>query len=271
MTREPIDLTVTHGVWEGPEVLHPGPGIPERIEAVGRAAIRPVLDGRGTSSEYTHRRGGEVALSAHIVVIPSSRDEEDVSMHWMSAVEKTVVYRGRFREGRFRLRAEVNGVHMLLEQDFNEPGVMRTESRVGTDPNDLPLVFEGTYRRQAPHAVGTIGWHDLTVGDAPAVRDFYADVVGWRPAPVPMDGYEDFNMTAPTGEAVAGVCHARGPNADLPPVWLSYVIVEDIDASLEAARSGGGSVVLGPKSMGAARYAVITDPAGATIGLYQDA
>src|SRR5438128_803527 len=41
-----------------------------------------------------------------------------------------------------------------------------------------------------------------------------------------MGGYSDFTMSPPGGGAiVAGVCHARGHNADLPPQWLIYVTV----------------------------------------------
>ena len=60
---------------------------------------------------------------------------------------------------------------------------------------------------------GTIGWIDLTVPDADRVRDFYAEVVGWHPEPVDMDGYSDFVMKSPGGAPAAGVCHARGTNA----------------------------------------------------------
>lgn len=115
---------------------------------------------------------------------------------------------------------------------------------------------------------GSIGWHDLTCSHAESVRDFYATVVGWKPQPVEMEGYSDFSMTA-DGSPVAGVCHARGPNADIPPQWIMYVIVKDLDASLQNTRALGGEVVTGPKSMGRARYAIIKDPAGAVCGLYQ--
>ena len=71
---------------------------------------------------------------------------------------------------------------------------------------------------------GKIGWIDLTVEDAPRVRDFYASVVGWKPDAVDMDGYQDFNMQLPESETpAAGVCHARGTNACLPPCWMSWV------------------------------------------------
>ncbi len=74
---------------------------------------------------------------------------------------------------------------------------------------------------------GTIGWVDLTVENAESLRDFYAAVVGWKPEAVAMKGYNDFNMTA-QGEAVAGICHARGANADIPPVWLLYFVDADM-------------------------------------------
>jgi predicted enzyme related to lactoylglutathione lyase len=116
---------------------------------------------------------------------------------------------------------------------------------------------------------GTISWADLTVEDAGQVRDFYQAVVGWTPSPVPMGGYSDFVMNADGGEAVAGVCHARGHNADLPPVWLVYITVDDLDHSLEQCQRLGGSVLTPPRSYGGGRYCVIKDPAGAICALYQ--
>ena len=116
--------------------------------------------------------------------------------------------------------------------------------------------------------LGTVAWQDLTVPDAPKLRDFYAAVVGWRPEPVEMGGYADFNMVAPaTGEPAAGVCHARGVNAKLPAQWLIYVVVIDLEASLRRCVEQGGLVVVGPRGMGEQIFAVIRDPAGAHIGL----
>jgi hypothetical protein len=269
MSRESIDLTITHGTWEGTEILHPGPGVPERVEAEGRSVCTPILGGQGTASEYVHRREGQVALEGHIVLIPSSRDEEDVSVHWMSAVSKTVVFRGRFRERVLDVRAEVDGRFQRIEQDFTEPDVMHTKTFVGTDPDDLPLAFEATYRRQADPRIGTFAWHDLTVEDAPVLRDFYAAVVGWRPEPVSMGDYDDFNLVAANGQPVAGVCHARGENAEVPPAWMNYVLVADLDTSLRRATELGGRVVVPTRDTGRDRYAVVADPAGAVLALFQ--
>lgn len=117
--------------------------------------------------------------------------------------------------------------------------------------------------------MGRVGWIDLTIDDASGVRDFYAKVAGWKPSEVSMGDYADFSMLDSEDVPAAGVCHARGGNAGMPPVWIIYVYVPDLDASLAACRAGGGEVVLGPKSMGKARYAVIRDPAGAAMGLFQ--
>lgn len=118
---------------------------------------------------------------------------------------------------------------------------------------------------------GTVGWMDLTVPNADQVRDFYAEVAGWRPEPVDMGGYADYNMCHPvTGAPLAGVCHARGGNADLPPVWLLYIHVDDLDASLAGCAKRGGTVLTGPKEAGGqGRYAVVRDPAGAPVALFE--
>jgi uncharacterized protein len=119
-------------------------------------------------------------------------------------------------------------------------------------------------------AVGTVGWFDLTVDNADLVRDFYQGVVGWEHEPVNMGDYNDYSMIpAGTKTPVAGVCHKRGGNADLPSQWLMYIIVEDINDSIEACHELGGDVVAGPVTMGDARYCIIRDPAGAVCALYQ--
>ena len=120
-----------------------------------------------------------------------------------------------------------------------------------------------------PPKPGTIAWHDLTVANADRVRDFYQAVVGWKPDPVKMGEYSDYNMITPGGEAVSGVCHSRGMNVDLPPQWLMYVIVENVNASAKKCVELGGKVITGPRSHGAARFAVIQDPAGAVCAIYQ--
>ena len=118
--------------------------------------------------------------------------------------------------------------------------------------------------------VGKIGWIDMTVDDADGVRDFYKTVVGWGSESVDMGDYSDYAMTMPSNdEAVSGICHARGSNADLPSGWLIYIVVEDVEASAAACTENGGAVIVPVKDLAGGRFCVIRDPAGSTAALYQ--
>ena len=119
-------------------------------------------------------------------------------------------------------------------------------------------------------AIGTIGWVDLTVPNAREVRDFYRAVVGYGASEVEMGEYSDYCLLEPsTGEAIAGVCHARGVNAGLPPQWLIYITVEDVEASAARCVELGGKVLAPPRRMGnQGSYCVIEDPAGAAVALF---
>lgn len=115
---------------------------------------------------------------------------------------------------------------------------------------------------------GTVVWKDLTVENADVIRDFYAEVVGWKHAPCDMGGYNDYNMMPPeSDDPVAGICHARGANANLPAQWLIYVAVEDIDSSIRRCIELGGHLIDGPRKMGPNRFCVVKDPVGAVLGL----
>jgi predicted enzyme related to lactoylglutathione lyase len=122
---------------------------------------------------------------------------------------------------------------------------------------------------QAP-AVGQIGWVDLTVPNADAVRDFYSHVTGWTSTGLSMGDYEDYCMNPPgTENPVAGVCHARGSNASQPPVWMIYIVVADLQESIRRCLERGGKVLSPERNAGAGKFCVIQDPAGAIAGLYQ--
>lgn len=114
---------------------------------------------------------------------------------------------------------------------------------------------------------GTIGWHDLTVENAAQVSTFYEAVVGWQKESFNMGKYDDFVMMNENDDdaAVAGVCHNKGGNADIPPQWLMYVNVANLDESIAACTKNGGKVIGEKRKMGddGRHYVLIQDPAGA--------
>ncbi|GAB1422745.1 hypothetical protein MASR2M15_29840 [Anaerolineales bacterium] len=54
----------------------------------------------------------------------------------------------------------------------------------------------------------------------------------------------------------------------MPPVWMVYLGVEDLDASLATCQRLGGQVLVAPSDENGHTYAVIQDPAGAICALY---
>ena len=120
--------------------------------------------------------------------------------------------------------------------------------------------------------VGRIAWLDLTVPDPSGSRDFYQQVIQWSVHDVEMkdggEGYADYSMVDEGGRAAAGVCHARGVNTGLPPVWMLYLPVGDFAESLRRVKEEGGKVVKMVKGTdGVDQYAVIRDPVGAHLAL----
>jgi predicted enzyme related to lactoylglutathione lyase len=77
-------------------------------------------------------------------------------------------------------------------------------------------------------------------------------------------------MTMPgSGEPAAGICHARGGNADLPSQWLIYIVVADATESASICSDNGGKVLVQPRPMGGGSVCVIEDPGGAVAALWQ--
>ena len=120
---------------------------------------------------------------------------------------------------------------------------------------------------------GQIGWIDLTVPDAPALRDFYQGVAGWTYSPVQMGEYQNFCMFPPGNpQPVAGICHTRGGHEGFPPVWLIYITVDDLDLGIRRCHELGGKLLRPTTAMGPrGRFCVIEDPAGAVCALYEAA
>lgn len=154
------------------------------------------------------------------------------------------------------------------------------------DPNGaafgiIPLVSSDAAAAVAKSATesdiarsGRIMWLDLTVPNADSTRDFYRDVVGWCVQDVEMkDGdtkYADYNMLNGNGEPAAGICHARGVNTGLKPVWMMYLPVDDMAESLRIAQEEGGKVLKTmQRANGEYLHAVIEDPVGVVFAIVQ--
>jgi predicted enzyme related to lactoylglutathione lyase len=113
----------------------------------------------------------------------------------------------------------------------------------------------------------SIAWNELiTPAPAAAIR-FYSEMFGWTTEAFPKPG-GDYTMFK-HGEKIFGGVMAP-PQPGIPPHWLNYVNVADLDAALAKATSLGAKVCMGPMDIGSAgRIAIINDPQGAGIGLHE--
>lgn len=119
---------------------------------------------------------------------------------------------------------------------------------------------------------GSVNWRDLTTDKADTLKEFYKEIAGWTAEAMPMkDGdevYEDYVMKTTDGNPVAGICHSKGLNTGIPPQWIMYISVENINDSLEKALKLGGKLIKEHKAKdGHTVYSMIEDPAGAIFAL----
>jgi predicted enzyme related to lactoylglutathione lyase len=118
--------------------------------------------------------------------------------------------------------------------------------------------------------IGSFLWQDLTVEDAKDIKKFYESVVGWEFSEQSMGKYDDYNVQDAEENIIAGICHAKGVNKNIPPQWLLYVKVSDVAQSAKECKALGGKIIEGPRMMGKNNFAVIQDPAGAIIAIIED-
>lgn len=124
---------------------------------------------------------------------------------------------------------------------------------------------------------GSFCWTEIASNDAAKCKAFYSTTFGWKfQESTATDGefaYHEFlagNKPYPAGGMYDLSPEMCGENGEMPPPhFLSYVAVEDVDASAQRAADLGGTVVREPMDIpNTGRFAVIKDPAGALFAVF---
>jgi uncharacterized protein len=117
--------------------------------------------------------------------------------------------------------------------------------------------------------VNTFVWYDVMTSDTKAAADFYSKLMGWRVEASGMPGAE-YNLIY-NGEAqVGGIMPIPEDAKDMPPVWMGYVGVGDVDEHATKVTQAGGKVWREPSDIpGVGRFAVVADPHGAGFILFK--
>jgi len=115
--------------------------------------------------------------------------------------------------------------------------------------------------------VGTFVWHEQVSSDPAQAKEFYGKLFGWG-TEVFGPGEIDYQMISVDEKTHGGFSKAM--EGAPPPHWLGHVQVENLDESVERATSAGGKLLAGPFDMeDVGRMAIVADPQGAFLGLYQ--
>jgi uncharacterized protein len=109
---------------------------------------------------------------------------------------------------------------------------------------------------------GAVSWTELSSPDPKAACEFYGTLFGWSFDTMNL-GQGDYHVIKVGTAAIGGIMK---PPALGPSMWGAYVTVESCDATVEKAKSLGGTVCAGPFDIpNIGRMAVLQDPQGAVI------
>jgi predicted enzyme related to lactoylglutathione lyase len=122
------------------------------------------------------------------------------------------------------------------------------------------------------YAHGVPSWVDLGTTDVEDAKRFCGAVFGWEAEDMPTDQGMPYTMFSKNGKVVAGMgsISPEQAAAGVPPVWSTYLNVDNVDEAIAKVTEAGGTVVMSAMDvMGSGRMAFVADPTGAAFGLWE--
>jgi predicted enzyme related to lactoylglutathione lyase len=116
---------------------------------------------------------------------------------------------------------------------------------------------------------GAFCWNELNTRGVAAAKPFYAELFGWKYSGSTDSGdmpYTEISLTE--GRPFGGMFDLPDEMANVPPFWMAYVAVDDVDASAKKVEALGGKIHREPTDIpGVGRFCIIADPAGAIMSM----
>ncbi|MGH7024852.1 MAG: VOC family protein [Caulobacteraceae bacterium] len=119
--------------------------------------------------------------------------------------------------------------------------------------------------------VGKFTWYELMTTDAAAAAAFYGKVVGWTSAVMGSSSAGTPYTVFSTAEGgVAGLMETPKEATGMPPGWMGYISVDDVDDYARRFEAAGGAIHRAPADIpDIGRFSVVGDPQGAVIVLFK--
>jgi uncharacterized protein len=119
---------------------------------------------------------------------------------------------------------------------------------------------------------GTFSFADVMTTDVEGAKSFYTQFFDWGAHTLREGTDSEFTLFHKEGAPVAGTFDLPQDQRDqgVPPNWVSYVNVDDVDKATERARDSGATIVVEPYDVAdAGRLSVFLDPQGAALCLWE--
>lgn len=126
---------------------------------------------------------------------------------------------------------------------------------------------------EATSTAGTFVWNEIGTGDVEACKTFYRSLFDWTTRDMDMGPNGTYTIFQNGGRDVGGLyrMNAQQQQMGVAPHWLTYIGVDDVDESARKAESIGGRVIVPPTDIpNTGRFAVLSDPTGATFAIYKN-
>ncbi len=108
--------------------------------------------------------------------------------------------------------------------------------------------------------------------DRAAAKSFYGELFGWEAADQDTQGGPPYTIFMIEGRDVAGMGEMNDEmkSSGMPPIWNSYINVDDIAAATNRVQALGGGLLMPPMQVAeAGQIAIIPDPTVAAVSLSQ--
>ena len=110
---------------------------------------------------------------------------------------------------------------------------------------------------------GRFVWHDLMTTDVRRAVHYYGALLGWTTEVVEVGPMGSYTMVRVGDTAIGGMVQLD-PAQGIASHWLSYLAVDDVDATCALAPEAGGQVAYPPTDLPeVGRFAVLEDASGA--------
>jgi len=118
-------------------------------------------------------------------------------------------------------------------------------------------------------ATGDFCWTELATPNLKAAKQFYGDAFGWKFTEHKIDD-KTYTMIKNGDQEFGGIWEITKDQSDVPPHWMSYILVADLKQSIEKVKKLGASIKVPlTKVSDMGQFAVISDPTGAHIALWE--